>query len=145
MQRTLFESYIKHGLCRREEDIIPREGGYEHERFIQSVCNILEYMTQDHKLILILNKLHLAQMSTLQLLQELVWHRDLNNMVLVGTYNESFNVSIYMLKDWLRFKEKLDESDFIIKCDDEEVSGMDNDITAVFEPDIAEINTYIKK
>ena len=41
LQRTLFESYIKHGLCRREEDIIPREGGYEHERFIQSVCNIL--------------------------------------------------------------------------------------------------------
>lgn len=145
LQRDLFENFIKHGLCKREEDIIPREVGYEHERFIQSVCNILEYMTQDHKLILILNKLHLAQLSTLRLLQQLVWHRDLNNMVLVGTYNESFNVSIYMLKDWLRFKEKLDESDYIIKCDDEEVSGMDNDITAVFEPDIAEINTYIKK
>ncbi len=144
LQRVLFENYIKHGICRREEDIIPREVGYEHVRFIQSVCNILEYMTQSHKLVLILNKLHLAQMSTILLLQELVWHRNLNNMVLVGTYNESFNVSTYMLRDWLKFKEKLDESDYIIKCDDEE-SGMDDDITEGFEPDILEINTYIKK
>ncbi|MCI8668847.1 MAG: GGDEF domain-containing protein [Lachnospiraceae bacterium] len=145
LQRVLFENYIRHGVCRREEDIIPREVGYEHERFIQSVCNILEYMTQSHKLVLILNKLHLAQMSTLRLLRELVWHRDIQNVVLVGTYNESFNVSTYMLKDWLKFKEKLDGSDYIVKCDDEEESGTNNDITAGFEPDISEIHTYIKK
>lgn len=144
LQSYLFEYYIKYGVCKREEDIIPREVGYEHERFIQSVCNILEYVTQRHKLVLVLNKLHLAQESTLDLLQELVWHREINNMVLVGIYNESFNVSTYMLKEWLEFKGKLDESNYIIKCDDEEESGMD-DITAGFEPDIAEINIYINK
>lgn len=144
LQSFMFEYYIKNGISRREEDIIPREINYEYERFIQSLCNILEYMLQEHKLVLVLNKLHLVQESTLRLLSELVWRREISNLVLICVYNESFNVSRYMYREWWKFKGELDDSDYIIQCDDEEGS-CNEELTEAFEPDISEIKTYVEK
>lgn len=145
VQRDMFECYIKEGRCMRAEDIIPKEVNYERERFIDSVIRILEYVLLEHKVVLVLRKLHLAQESTLQLLKELVWNRKIPNMVLICVYNESFNVSSYMLDEWQQFKEKMDNSEYVIKCDDDEDESGNTDIIEAFEPDATEIPLYTRK
>ena len=144
LQSYMFEHYIKNGLCRREEDIIPRESKYERERLIQSIMDILEYILKDNKIVLVLNKLHLAHESTIQILEELVWNRKIQNTVLVCVFNESYIVKAYMNEIWQNFKTRLEDSDFVIKCDDEDDAYSD-DIISIFEPDIADIHIYMEK
>ena len=85
--RSVIKSYIETGECQRDEDLIFVEYEYEAKRFTKSVYNILEYVSKEHTLFLLLNKLHFAEQSTIKLLIELVNHNK-ENIALLANYNE---------------------------------------------------------
>lgn len=144
LQRDMFAYYIEQGSFRRTEDIMPREVAYEQERFIKSLQSILAYIIKDHKVVLVLNKLHLAQESTVLFVEKLVWDGILSNLAFIVTYNEAYNENIYFQRKWQSLKNRLDESEYIIKCDDESEDREDLHMS-VFEPDMRNLKFYMDK
>ena len=72
LARSAFETYILTGKCKRTEDIIVVETSYELKRFAESLSNLFAYVSKEHTLFLVLNRLHLAENSTLTFLTEFI-------------------------------------------------------------------------
>ena len=67
-QLEVFKTYIQSGHCVRKEDVILHEVDYEKNKFLISLLNIIRKLAEKKPLYLILNKLHLADSSTMQCL-----------------------------------------------------------------------------
>lgn len=152
LHRLMIKHYIENGYFYREENIIFREIKFEKEKILQSIINILRYISKEHRIVLILNKLHLAQKSTIRLVQNIINSGINNNLSLIGIYNETFAVASYMREDWSALIKAIDSSKWVIECDADEVNTsksifqLDDSIhTSVntFEPNLDNIDRYI--
>ena len=65
-------SLIRDDFCYRKEDVMYFEIQYETYRMMQNILGILEYISKEHHLILIISKLHLAPYSTIKLLKSII-------------------------------------------------------------------------
>lgn len=138
---NMFKSYIKNGTFTRDEDIIPREVPYEKEKIIESIIGIIRYISRQHKLVIVLDKLHLAQISTISVLVELIKQEKIDNLVLIAIYNESYHVGSHMKDIWNELSAIIKSHDWTVDCDDDRRILVGNE---VFEPKLALIHVYLK-
>ena len=89
--RSAISSYIMTGECERAEDVIVVEAEYEKKQFASSLVKILEYVSKEHTLLLVLNRLHLAENSTLNFLIEFI-RKHYDNISFLANYNEAYTV-----------------------------------------------------
>ncbi|MGN0536701.1 MAG: diguanylate cyclase [Acutalibacteraceae bacterium] len=99
--RSVFKSYIETGICSRDEDMILVEREYEQQMFLNSMCNIFEYISKEHTLFLVLNKLHFSEQSTLVLLHKILKRR-MENISILANYNEAYAVPVYARDYWIK-------------------------------------------
>lgn len=111
--RSVIRSYIETGVCRRDEDIIIVEANYERQMLLNSLCNILEFISHEHTLFLVLNKLHFAEQSTLIILYEIL-KRKFENISLLANYNEAYSVPVYAHEDWFRLIEEAELQNLLL-------------------------------
>lgn len=88
-------SYIMNGYCERNEDIIPREVPFEREKIIESVINIFQYITNEHKIVIVLDRLQRAHESTIELLYGMMKNKELFDIVIIASYNEAEDLYSY--------------------------------------------------
>ena len=89
LSRPTIKSYIKKGECKRTEDIIVVEVDYERKQFANSLASLFSYVSKDHTLLFVLNRLHLAENSTLNFLLEFI-QKNYDNISLLANYNEAY-------------------------------------------------------
>lgn len=100
LHRSIFKSYIENELCTREEDVIIPEISYEKFQMIKDILSIFSYLSSDKPLVIMLNRLHFAPLSTLELLEEFVKLENKPLIAVIATYNELYQLEPYMQKSW---------------------------------------------
>lgn len=137
----LFYYYIETGTCKRIEDVIPREVKYEQERITDSIVSMIRYISNEHKLVIVLDSIQETQESTVLLLLSLMKSKGLNQIVIIGTYNEAHSVNAYMRDSWNLLVNHIKKSGLFIDCDDDQTDIEMNDI---FIPEETDIKEYLK-
>lgn len=115
LHRPIFKTYFETGVCVRKEDVLINEIDFEEEKLYKEICKMLEYLSEKKTLMLVLNKIHYAGNSTINLLNELLSGTYGSNIVILATYNELFGVLEYCQNDWNRMVSKLESSDSIVE------------------------------
>lgn len=90
--------FIRDDLCSRKEDVLYFEIQYEAYRMMQNILSILEYISKNHHLILIISKLHLAPYSTIKLLKAIVDQSIGIHAILM--YDDEFIITDYKRHVW---------------------------------------------
>ena len=111
LHRPVFKSYFETGVCVRKEEIIINEVDFEIEKFYKEICKMLARLSEKKKLMLVLNKIHYAGNSTINLINEFMSGIYGNNIAIFATYNELFGVPEYCQEDWNQVVSKLDAID----------------------------------
>lgn len=141
--RSVIKSYIETGECRRDEDLIFVEAEYEFKRFIESICNILSYISKEHTLFLFLNRLHFAEQSTISLFIQFI-KRNNDNIALLSNYNEVYNVPEYIKNEWNKMTNYIEINGMIIDWSLQDGQASESEKIEVFDPIPKEINTYVR-
>ena len=98
--------FISGNMCSRKEDELHFEIRYETERMLLDLTGIIEYITKEHHVVMILSKFHLAPFSTIQLFKSIMVKKlDLQVIIM---YNDEFIIAGYKKAIW---DELLEEAD----------------------------------
>lgn len=100
LHRPIFLSYFQTGVCKREEDLLFIEYEFEHKRLIDEIVEMLYQLSVKKPLVLVLNKLHAAGNSTLNVVKKLLTSRYGKRIAIIGTYNENAIRLSYMKDTW---------------------------------------------
>ena len=111
---SIIASYIERNVCNREEDLIIGEASYEHERFLESITNILLKITSEHRIIVYINNINNAATSTIELLHRLYSSDIKHNLLIFAAYNDLSPVLPHTLNVWESFIEFLQNNDCVI-------------------------------
>lgn len=141
LSRSTIKTYITRGLCEREENIIVVEVEYERKQFADSLAKILSYISQEHTLFLVLNKLHLAENSTLNFLSEFI-RNSCDNISLLANYNEAYVVPSYTIDRWKSLIKEIEDNNLMLDWNMQDVQAEMN-IVESFEPVIADFREYL--
>ncbi len=98
MQIEPLATFIRDDDCSRREDVLYFEIKYESHRMQQSIISILDYISKEHHLVLILSKFHLAPYSTICLFNAIV-EQSLNIHAIL-MYNDEFIIDDYKKDVW---------------------------------------------
>ena len=109
LHRPIIRSYFNKGLCEREEDIILGEVGYEQERMINAIANMLTELTKMQPLMLVINRFQLAARSTVLLTEALMRQGNPNIGILLGV-NDIQILPEFIRPDWESLIEYLEDS-----------------------------------
>lgn len=139
--RDMFESYIANGYCERDEDIIPREILFEREKIIESVINIFKYISCEHKIVIVLDRLQRAHESTINLLYRIMKNNDLSNIVIIASYNEAEDMYSYAKKSWEMMSQDIKDKEVSVDYDEENIDGSVDDF---FIPKNIYVQEYLR-
>lgn len=101
MHMEIFVSLLQTGVASRKEELILSEEAYEQEQILKSIYNILQYISREHPLILLLSKLHMAPCGTLQFL-EYALKQEEGKLHFLLFFNDAFPISTYLAPVWNR-------------------------------------------
>ncbi len=90
--------FIRDNECSRKEDVLHFEIQYETYRMMQNILGILDYISREHHLILIISKFHLAPYSTIRLLRSIIDNKMKIHAILM--YNDEFIIADYKKEAW---------------------------------------------
>lgn len=145
LHKSVFKSFLKTGICVREETILIDEVDFEQDKIATAVVNIVAHLAKNRKLIFLLNDIQYASGSTLHvLLNFIVKGEKCQNIAIVAAYNEA-KVSLPHLEiPWNIFYDMVCKQDLI----QETSYGLQNSqqssvIDFIFSDD--ELDNYIIK
>lgn len=144
LHREILRSYIEEKKCNRLEDIIVVEVEYERVCFLQSLYNIITYISRETPIFMILNKIHLAGNSTISFLRKLLKNGVPENIAIMTTYNEIFPINSYMQNRWKKLINYVEEKNIVFDWGFSD-SQKTNDIQEVFHVTIENMDDYIQK
>ncbi len=139
--RSAIESYIMKGESERSEDIIVVEVEYERKKFADSLVKIFSYISKKHTLLLVLNRLHLAENSTLNFLSEFI-KNTYSNISLLANYNEAYSVPSYTSETWTMLVRQIEELNYMLDWNMQDAQTAAN-INESFEPVISNFPNYL--
>lgn len=143
LSRSTIKSYITSGECERTEEIIVSEVEYERRQLANSLVNILLYISSEHTLFLVLNRLHLAENSTLNFLLEFI-RKNYDNISLLANYNEAYVTPSYTLDIWSELVQEIEDLNYMLDWNIQDPQA-DVNIIESFEPTLHDFNDYLIK
>lgn len=143
LSRPTLKSYILQGECERTEELIVVEVEYERKMFARSLINILSYISKEHTLFFVLNRLHLAENSTLEFLYHFI-SQSYDNISLLANYNEAYAIPSYNSSIWTELVREIEDLNYMLDWNIQDPSANVN-IIETFEPNVADFNEYLTK
>lgn len=143
LSRQTLKTYIMQGECERSEEVIIVEADYERKKFASSLVNILSFISKEHTLLLVLNRLHLADNSTLEFLYHFI-SKSYDNISLLANYNEAYTVPAYTLDIWSSLVREIEELNYMLDWNIQDPQA-EVKIMESFEPIISDIPSYLIK
>lgn len=137
----VFQSYIRDGICERKENIIACDAAYEKREFLDSLINVMSYLSAGKVVIAVLHRLHFAQKSTIQFIME-VLNRKNKNISLICGYNDMFNHEKYMQQQWNDMIRIAEKDNYIVECGIED-KVLHNSVVKNLVIDVDEIDDYL--
>ncbi len=101
--------FIRDDCCTRREDILQFEIQFETYRMLQNIISMLEYISKEHHLILILSKFHLAPYSTIRLFRFII--DQAVNIHAILMYNDEFIIADYKKDVWADLMQAVADQD----------------------------------
>jgi diguanylate cyclase (GGDEF)-like protein len=115
LHRPMFFSYFKNQHVKRTEDILLDEVTFEEQKLVDSIVNLLIYITQKKPLLFIINELQSAGPSTLFLLNKIVEHANNNSIGVLATYNESQHPLPQSITLWNKFFDHMVDGNHVME------------------------------
>ena len=140
LQREVFSSYIRTGVCERKFDVLMSEYEYEDESFRKSLYSALKYISGDRMLVFVIGRLHMALLCVLEFINSIFSRND--SIRFVFTYGESFLVKEYCNNEWHSLIEKAEEDKMFLIADTNEVI-QSPEFPDIFEYNESDIDEYI--
>lgn len=137
----IFQSYIKDGICRREEQLIACDAEYEKERFLESLLSIMSYLSAGKLVIAVFHRLHYAQLSTIQLITRLLNMKN-KNISLVCGYNDMYIQEEYIQRQWGEMIRIAEKENYIVECGVED-NVQHTSVTKNIVIDVDDIDEYL--
>lgn len=109
LQQEVYASYIRTGTATRTEDLLLIELEYERQRMLQSLVNLYLYVSERRPIFIFLEKLHLANDSCINFLNELLKNEKICNIQLLAMYNEVYRVPEYITGSWKKFTREMEQ------------------------------------
>lgn len=144
LHKEIFISYLKNGIATRKEAIIYAEILYEREMFINSIINCLDYIARKKDVLIVLNRFHLAGLSTIHLVKQIISKIDKCAIRLLLIYNETHSTYLYTEDEFYRLIDKAEESNILFEWDGIEDNGAD-DYHSSFIPNSRFFTDYLSK
>lgn len=141
LSRSAISSYILTGECRRTEDMIVVEADYERNRFTESLTNLFSYISKEHTLFCVLNRLHLAENSTINFLSEFIM-KTYDNISLLANYNEAYVVPSYTHEKWQLLVHRIEDFNYMLDWNVQDVQT-DINISESFDPVMNDFGHYL--
>ena len=144
LQQRSFAQYLKNGKADRIEDVLLNELEYEKKRMLDSVVNVYKYICSRVKIFVVMESLHLANLSSVEVLRKFLCIDCPGKFRLAATYNESYMTPDYILPAWNAFVDDIEKQGYLYEWGeiDEEVTI---DAQDVFLPDAAKMEEYLLK
>lgn len=95
LHKKIYITYRENGSCLRQEDFVPIEIDYEHETFIKGLIKIFNYVSEKIPLLIVINKLHLAALSSFEFVYKMINENSNAKIALICSFNEVYNVPDY--------------------------------------------------
>ena len=92
LQQYSFAQYIRTGKSGRLEDFFINELGYERKRMLDSIVNLYQYIGSRKKIFIVMESLHLINLSGIKALYQLMLSKKHGNVKIFATYNESYHI-----------------------------------------------------
>lgn len=115
LHRSIFKSFLKTGICVREETILIDEVDYEQEKIANAVINIVSYLARDRQLIFLLNDVQYASGSSLHVLINYMKSSNCQNVAIAAAYNEAKVSLPHVETIWNWFYETVCELELILE------------------------------
>ena len=141
LDRSTLKSYILTGNCEREEEIMVIEVEYERRQMAESLASLFAYISKQHTLLLVLNRLHLAENSTLHFLCEFI-QKKYEKISLLANYNEAYATPSYTVEKWTALVYKIEELNYMLDWNMQDPQA-DVNIVETFEPRPEELENYL--
>ncbi len=141
LSRSAIATYISCGTAKRDEEVIVIETEYERKQFVISLSKILSYISQNHTLFCVLNRLHLAENSTINFLSEFIKGQP-KNISLLANYNEAYVVPAYTMDTWPKLVEQIEQLNCMLDWYMQDPQTETN-ILESFEPTLQNFQSYL--
>lgn len=115
----MFIQYLENGRFERKEDIISEEIKFEKKKILEAVYNMLKFISSEHKMVIVLKNIQCAHMSSVCFLNHILMSSCMENVLFIGTYNESFSIKMYMKDEWNSLLGAIKMRGLAIDCDDD--------------------------
>lgn len=139
--KYLYVSYLKNDYFEREEDLILKEVDFDKNRIPQDIVNLIKYISDEHNIVIVLDRLQEAQESSLRLLLTMVKDENVKNVALISSYNETMDISSYIRDTWNSLMDYVRIRDFVTDYDDGKSEANQRDI---FVPKEADVDNYLR-
>lgn len=113
LHREVIRAYLLGLPITRSEDFIYNEIPFEKEQMIQAIVNMIHFFAKGQPVIIILNKLHRCDCSTLNILKSLFAERT-GKIGIFATYNDLITPDSHMKEDWNGLLETAQEDHCIL-------------------------------
>lgn len=89
LHKSVFKSFLKTGVCVREEPLLIDEVAFEQEKIASAVVNIVSWIVRDRRIIFLLNDIQYAGGSSYHFIHNLLEDENCNNILVIAAYNEA--------------------------------------------------------
>lgn len=144
LQISSFETYLESGISLRQEPALPVEQNYEQKKAYESVMNCLKYVSSEHKLLLVLDKLQYANISTIRVIQKIM--DDIKNISfkLCITIDDKNKIKAYVSEEYQNMMRVAKEEKMVYEWHGYKASDTDR-TNDYFRAETEYIHEYIEK
>lgn len=117
MQKKTIAKFFETGISERKEHFILGEIIYEQERFIESIINIIKFITKDIKLNIVLDSIHFAATSTINLINSIILKNSkhpIKNFTLIIYSMENAKIPAYNKENWHELLTNAEKNDLAL-------------------------------
>lgn len=126
--RYMIKKYFETGIAAREEMLLQTEIDFEKKRFYDGLVRIFEYFAEIKPIVIILNKMQFAGISSIRLVNEMLKNESSGKIAIFPTYNEKVPICKAKKKIFNTLKNSLIEINCVFDWDDDEELMVDCDI-----------------
>lgn len=108
LHKPLFRSYMENQKTYRQEGLLYNEVEYERSRMTQEILAMLQELSKEHPVLILINRIQVAGRSTLVLLLELMKSKNAQNIGVVLGLNDLHRIQEHNLAVWEALMDELE-------------------------------------
>lgn len=109
LQKPLLFGYYETGVCHREEHVLLCEVEYEQSRMTEAMADMLRRISEQHPVVIVINRFQKASISTIRLVRELIEHPSPNIGMVLGVNEDQLQMGEASAL-WDRIVERLEDN-----------------------------------